>query len=53
MKVFVYRKDNSKKIAEIHGVTSVTQTGNLIHFTNDNGTLTYHTKKVKTTIYQN
>lgn len=57
MKVFVYTKEQKpKKIATITDVVQVTEskTEKLIHIETSSGvTMTFDTKGVKTTIYQN
>lgn len=55
MKVFVYDKKNSKKIAELQDVTNaVALPYKKFMLVSKNGdTITYNTKEVKITIYQN
>lgn len=54
MKVFVYTKSESKKIATITDVVSIEQNGNQIVFTSkDDVKFSFDTKKIKTTSYQN
>ena len=56
MKVFVYSKTTSNKIAEIKNVVTVQEpsVGNKIIFITESGEMfTFDTKEVKTTTYQN
>ncbi len=54
MKVFVYSKKTSKKIAVIINVASIEVIEDKIIFcTETNETLSFDTSEVKTTIYQN
>lgn len=54
MKVFVYTKSNSKKIATITDVSAVSHSGDSVTFTSEDGVeFRFDTKKVKTTSYQN
>lgn len=56
MKVFVYNKDkNSKKIATIENVTSVTEDkqNRRIYISTNDSQITFDTKHIKTSIYQN
>lgn len=54
MKVFVYTKKDSTKIATITDVTSVEHNGNEVIFISKDGVeFRFNTKIVKTTIYQN
>lgn len=54
MKVFVYSKQGSKKIAEIRNVSYVICVNNKITFTTVDGVdFTFDCKRVKTTTYQN
>lgn len=55
MKVFVYSKKSSKKIAMITSVVAVEEhADSIITFTTKNGNVfSFDTKEVKTTTYQN
>ncbi len=56
MKVFIYSKKTSKKLAQINHVASVNEpcNGSLITFTTDSGEcFSFNKKEVKTTTYQN
>ncbi len=56
MKVFVYSKKTSKKIAEVKHVVTVqppTASNKIILITESGEMFTFDTKEVKTTIYQN
>lgn len=54
MRVFVYTKADSKKIATITDVVLVTQEKDKVFFsTRDGVNFTFDCKKVKTTCYQN
>ena len=56
MKVFVYTKTPTKKIAVLTGVMSATfdkKTRRIVLETEANGRVTFDTKTVKLTLYQN
>lgn len=56
MKVFVYSKATSNKIAEIKDVVTVQRpkaSNNIIFITVSGEMFTFNTKEVKTTTYQN
>lgn len=53
MKVFIYRKDNSKKVKVIKHVKVVYETAGILVIDTEQETFTYNTKDIKTTIYQN
>lgn len=54
MKVFVYSKSDSKKIATITDVSSVAHEKESVVFTSKDGIeFRFDTKRVKTTSYQN
>lgn len=53
MKVFIYRKDNSKKVKVIKNVKVVFETAGILVVDTEHETFTYNTKDIKTTIYQN
>ena len=54
MKVFVYTKIDSKKIAELKDIVFVSCVNNQITFTTSLGVeFSFDCKKVKTTTYQN
>lgn len=53
MKVFIYKKSNSKKIRVIKDVKCVYQYDNLLTVQTEKKAYTYNTKEVKTTCYQN
>jgi hypothetical protein len=53
MKVFVYKKSNSKKVKVIKNVKVVFETDGILTIDTAKKTYTYNTKDVKTTCYQN
>ena len=53
MKVFIYKKSNSKKVKVIKNVKVVFETDGILTIDTDKKTYTYNTKDVKTTCYQN
>lgn len=54
MKVFVYTKSESKKIATLPEVSRVETSGNFIIFTSDDDVqVAFDTRVVKTTTFQN
>lgn len=56
MKVFVYSKRTSKKIAEINGVVDVQHakgSDKITFITNSGESMSFNTKEIKTTVYQN
>lgn len=53
MKVFIYRKGNSKKIKIIKNVKTVFETDGILVIDTENESYTYNTKDVKTVCYQN
>lgn len=53
MKVFVYKKSNSKKIRVIKDVICIYQYDTQLVVQTEKKSYTYNTKEVKTTCYQN
>ena len=56
MKVFVYIKNGNQKIIEVNNVERVEEdkaNNSIDIYSSTFGTLSFNTKKVKTTIYQN
>lgn len=53
MKVFIYKKSNSKKVKVIKNVKCVYQYESRLIIDTDKATYTYNTKEIKTTCYQN
>lgn len=54
MKVFIYTKSDSRKIATLTGCKNMRTEGNTVYFELDDGVeVSFDTKAVKSTCYQN